>query len=154
MRIGRIGVGVMVRRGSALPRIATVDEFRQSLLSAESVVYNRASTGIYLDQLFGRLGLAAIESKTARYPGAAAVLNHIAMGTGNEMGLGATTVIIEAKERGVMFVGPLPADIQNYTTYEATLVSSHPAAFEPARELLGFLNSATAKKIFAAAGIG
>jgi molybdate transport system substrate-binding protein len=143
----------MVRRDSAPPRIATVDEFRQALLSAESVVYNRASTGIYLDQLFGRLGISEqLKSKTVRYPDAAAVLNHIAVGTRNEIGLGATTVIMEAKEHGVMLVGPLPDEIQNYTSYEATLASNLPA-FEPARELLNFLNSATAKKIFVAAGI-
>ena len=44
--VGRIGVGVMVREGAPLPKIATVDELRQSLLEADSVVYNHASTGI------------------------------------------------------------------------------------------------------------
>src|SRR5687767_6465392 len=46
--VGRIGVGVMVRDRERLPKIATVDEFKDSLLSADSVVYNQASTGIYL----------------------------------------------------------------------------------------------------------
>jgi len=76
--IGRIGVGVMVRAGAPLPKIATVDEFKQSLLSAESLVYNQASTGIYLEGLFERLGIAAqLKPKTTRYPDAAAVLRHV-----------------------------------------------------------------------------
>jgi len=50
--VGRIGVGVMVRDGAPLPKITTVEEFTQSLRSAESLVYNQASTGIYLDALF------------------------------------------------------------------------------------------------------
>jgi Bacterial extracellular solute-binding protein len=36
--VGRIGVGVMIRNGSGSPNIGTVDEFKRSLLSAESVV--------------------------------------------------------------------------------------------------------------------
>jgi molybdate transport system substrate-binding protein len=66
--VGRIGVGVMVRKGASLPNIATVDELRQSLLEADSVVYNHASTGIYLETLFARLGIAAqLKTKTTRY---------------------------------------------------------------------------------------
>ena len=94
--IGRIGVGVMVRDSTPLPRITTVDDFKQALLSAESVVYNQASTGIYLEKLFERLGIAEhLKTKTVRYPDAAAVLEHIGKGKGGEIGLGATTVIIE-----------------------------------------------------------
>ena len=46
--VGRIGVGLMVRDGAPLPMIGTIEEFKQSLLTAKSVVYNQASTGIYL----------------------------------------------------------------------------------------------------------
>ena len=42
--VGRIGVGVMVRDGAPLPRIATVEELKQSLLNSESIVFNQAST--------------------------------------------------------------------------------------------------------------
>src|SRR5207342_505634 len=87
--IGRIGVGVMVRESAPLPRIASVDDFKQALLRAESVVYNQASTGIYLEKLFERLGIAEqLKPKTVRYPDAAAVLDHIAKGNGAEIGLG------------------------------------------------------------------
>ena len=68
--VGRIGVGVMVRGGAPLPKIATVDEFKQSLLNAESIVHNQASTGIYLQSLFERLGIAEqLAAKTTRYHG-------------------------------------------------------------------------------------
>ena len=98
--VGRIGVGVMVRDGAPQPKIATVDEFKQALLSAESVVYNQASTGIYLEKLFERLGIAEhLKTKTVRYPDAAAVLDHIRKGKGDEIGLGATTVILEGEKQ-------------------------------------------------------
>lgn len=151
--VGRIGVGVMVRESAPLPRIASVDDFKQALLSAESVVYNQASTGIYLEKLFERLGIAEqLKPKTVRYPDAAAVLDHIAKGNGAEIGLGATTVIIEGVNKGLKFVGPLPPEIQNYTTYAAAVVNAGSAS-DAAREFVRFLTGPVAQKVFASAGI-
>jgi molybdate transport system substrate-binding protein len=149
----RIGVGVMVRDGVSLTKIATVDEFKRSLLDAESVVYNQASTGIYLESLFDRLGITEhLKAKTTRYPDATAVLNHIAKGTGSEIGFGAITVIIETEEMGLKFVGPLPAEIQNYTTYAATVVAAG-ANPEAARKFVRYITTPSARAALAAAGI-
>ena len=151
--VARIGVGVAVREGAPAPRIATVDEFKQSLLNAESVVYNQASTGIYLEGLFNRLGIAAqLKAKTTRYPDFAGVLSHVSKGKGNEIGLGATTVIVEAENKGLKLVGPLPAEIQNYTTYAVT-VAAEGLAKDAAREFVRYLTTPAAKATFAAAGI-
>jgi len=151
--IGRIGVGVMICGGAPVPKIASVDEFKQSLLTAQSVVYNQASTGIYLDELFARLGIAdQLKAKTTRYPDAAGVLSHVIKGKSNDIGLGATTVIVEGESRGLKFVGPLPAEIQNYTAYDATVMLDCVGS-DAAREFVRFLNTPTAKTIFAAAGI-
>jgi molybdate transport system substrate-binding protein len=151
--LGRIGVGVMVRSGGPPPKIATVEEFKQSLLSAESIVYNQASTGVYLESLFERLGTAApVKAKTTRYPDFASVLGHVRAGKGREIGFGATTVIIESASKGVIFVGPLPEEIQNYTTYGAALNAQN--NFSPAPvEFLAYLTQPGAKSILAAAGI-
>lgn len=149
--VGRIGVGVMVKEGGRLPKIATVEEFKDSLLSAESVVYNQASTGLYLEGLFERLEIGEqLKAKTTRYPDAAAVLNHIGKGKGDEIGLGATTVIIEAQSRGLTFVGPLPEEIQNYTTYIAAAMTDSTATLE----FMRYLISPEANRAFSSAGIG
>jgi molybdate transport system substrate-binding protein len=151
--VGRIGVGVMVRDGAPMPKIATVNEFTQSLLGAESIVYNQASTGLYLESLFDRLGISAqLKAKTTRHPDFAAVRDHVSKGTGNEIGLGAITVIIESASKGLRFVGPLPAEIQNYTTYAATVTADDPAR-PAAMLLLQYLTSAKAKTIFTSVGI-
>jgi len=151
--VGRIGVGVMVRDGAPQPKIATVDEFKQALLSAESIVYNQASTGIYIEKLCERLEIAEhLKTKTVRYPNAASVLEHICKGKGGEIGLGATTVILEGENKGLTFVGPLPPEIQNYTIYAATVVNAGSAS-EAAREFVRYLTAPVAQKVFAAAGI-
>jgi molybdate transport system substrate-binding protein len=149
--LGSIGVAVMVRTGTELPTIADILEFKRSLLTAHRIVYNQASTGIYLGRLFENLGIAAaLETKTIRYPDFSAVREHIRNGYGNEIGFGATTVIIENADKGVTFVGPLPAEIQNYTTYAAALTAN---ARNGAEAFLDYLATAAAKSILKSAGI-
>jgi molybdate transport system substrate-binding protein len=151
--LGRIGVGVLVRDGAPLPRMATVDEFKQALLGSESIVYNQASTGTYLDALFARLAIATqLAAKTTRYPDFAAVLDHVSKGKGREIGLGATTVIIENAGKGLTFAGPLPTEIQNYTAYSAALTTDG-AGKETAREFFLYLASPPARSLLAEAGI-
>jgi len=74
MLLGRIGVGVMVRDGAVLPKIATIEELKKTLLNSEAIVFNQASTGLYIDNLFKQLGIAAqLEPKITRCSDFAAV---------------------------------------------------------------------------------
>lgn len=57
--------------------------------------------------------------------------------------------ILHFRGRGLQLVGPLPADIQNYTSYAAEPASKS----EVARAFVRFLGSPVAKGIFVAAGI-
>jgi molybdate transport system substrate-binding protein len=61
--VARVGVGVVVKEGAALPDIGTVDAFKRALLAAKSVAYidpaSGGSSGIYLTGLFDKLGIAA-----------------------------------------------------------------------------------------------
>jgi len=151
--LGRIGVGVLVRQDASLPRIADVNAFRDSLLSAESIVYNQASTGIYLETLFDRLGIEAeVRAKSTRYPDFAAVLDHVSKGKDREIGLGATTVIIENEKVGVKFAGPLPEEIQNYTAYAAAVTGGSEAR-ELAQQFIRYLSSPAARSLLSGAGI-
>jgi molybdate transport system substrate-binding protein len=151
--VGRIGVGMMVREDAPPPTITTVDEFKQSVLDAESLVYNQASTGIYLEGLFDRLGIGSqLLAKSTRYADFAAVLDHVSKGKGREIGFGATTVIVENAHKGVKFVGALPSEIQNYTSYLAAILPGD-AVQSSAREFLHYLKSSHARSLLAAAGI-
>ena len=88
--IGRVGAGIAVRSTAPAPAVATVDELKQALLAADSLVYNSASTGLYLDRLFASLGLFdQLQAKTTRYANGAAVMEHLIKGHGAEIGFGA-----------------------------------------------------------------
>src|SRR5439155_9993697 len=151
--IGRVGIGVTVRAGAPDPDIATLDRFKQSLLGADSIVYNHASTGLYLEKLFDLLGIAEqLKTKTTRYVSSAQVLEHVIGGKGIEIGFGAITEIRQFEPKGLKLVGPLPEQVQNSTAYSAAVITEAPEA-EVARDFVLYLGTPAAKAFFSAAGI-
>ena len=151
--LGRVGLGVAVRPGADSPDISSSEALRGSVLQADSIVFNRASTGIYLEDLFKKMGIYdQILPKTTRYPDAGAVMEHVLKGKGKEIGFGPVTEILLHREKGLKLVGPLPADIQNYTSYAATPMT---AAAQPelARAFVRYLASAESKALLVAAGV-
>jgi molybdate transport system substrate-binding protein len=151
--IGRVGAGIVMRGSATAPSIASVDALKQALLAADSVVYNTASTGLYLEKLFERMGLAeALKAKTTRYPDGAAVIEHVIRGKGNEIGFGAITEIRMYEAKGARLVAPLPADVQNYTSY-AGAVMTGASAGTAARAALALAATPAGRAAFAAGGV-
>ena len=151
--VGRVGMGVAVRPGAPAPDISTQDALKKSVLDAESLVFNRASTGMYLENLLKKMGVyEQVEKKTTRYDDAAAVMEHVLKGKGKEIGFAPITEILLHRDRGLRLVGPLPAEVQNYTSYAAGVMSGAPSA-AAAQDFVRYLGTPAAKKIFVAAGI-
>jgi len=151
--IGRVGIGVTVRADAPDPDIATLDRFKQSLLGADSIVYNHASTGLYLEKLFELLGIAEqLKMKTVRYVNSAQVLEHVIGGKGIEIGFGTITEIKQFEPKGLRLVGPLPEQAQNSTAYSAAVITEAPEA-EVAKDFVRYIGTPAAKAFFSAAGI-
>lgn len=156
--IGKVGIGVAIRATATAPDITSVETLKQELVSAESIVFNRASTGLYVEKLLARLGIAdAVNAKAARYADGASVMRHLLASTRpREFGLGATTEIVLFKDQGLKLVGPLPAAVQNYTSYVAALpagAAKDKARADAAAALMNHLDGAQARAGFANAGI-
>jgi len=80
--LAKVGVGVVVKSGAPLPDISTDEAFKRALLAAKSVAYidpkAGGSSGIYVDGLLKRLGIAdAIHAKAVLVQGGA-VADHVA----------------------------------------------------------------------------
>lgn len=108
---------------------------------------------MYLEGLLKKMDVyPLIESKTTRYAGGASVLEHVIKGKGNEIGFGAMTEILLYAGKGLKLVGPLPAEIQNDTSYTAV-----PLAFGQqqllAQQFVSFLSGPVGKPLFVAAGV-
>ena len=87
-----------------------------------------------------------------RFASGAEVMEHTLAGKGREVAFGAITEILLLKDRGLVFVGPLPPDVQNYTSYVATPMTAGTQK-ETARALVSFLGGPSGKPLFVAAGI-
>jgi molybdate transport system substrate-binding protein len=151
--VGRVGVGVVVRDGAAKPDVSSTDALKRALLDADSVVYNKASTGLYLEKLFDRLGVGGeVKAKETRFADGAAVMEHVLHGKGKQIGFGAITEIRLYGDKGAQFVAPLPPEAQNYTSYAAA-PSAAPANRDGAAAFVKFLASPAARAAFQAKGV-
>jgi molybdate transport system substrate-binding protein len=116
--LAKVGVGVMVKEGAPKPDISSVEAFKQALLKAKSVGYidpaSGGSSGIYVADLLTKLGIADQIKPKAKLQQGGHVSDLVKSGEA-EIGIHQMSEIVG--QPGVTLVGPLPAEIQNYTTY-------------------------------------
>jgi len=151
--LGKGGVGVMTRKGAPQPNINSPESFKESLAQAEHLIYNKASTGLYIDQLFKKIGVAEkLESKTERFVNGDDAIQRVIRGSGNEFGFGAIAEIKMNEAKGVVYLGPLPTEYQNYTNYSSAVMktSKHP---KETHQLIEFLQTDKVKAVLKRTGI-
>ena len=151
--LARVGVGVVVKDGTPKPDIGSVAAFKQALLAAKSVAYidpaAGGSSGIYVAGLLDKLGIAGeVKPKAKLIPGGA-VAEHVAKGEA-ELGIHQISEILPVK--GVTLVGPLPAEIQNYTVYAAG-VGAHAKEGDAAKALIKALSGPAAAEVLKSKGM-
>jgi molybdate transport system substrate-binding protein len=116
--VARVGVGVAVKDGAPLPDISSVDALKRALLAAKSVAYidpaSGGSSGPFVVGLFEKLGIASEMKPKTKLKNGGYVAELVASGEA-EIALHQISEIAPVK--GAKLVGPLPAEIQNYTTY-------------------------------------
>jgi molybdate transport system substrate-binding protein len=151
--LARVGVGVVVKEGAPKPDISSVGAFKRALIAAKSVAYidpaAGGSSGIYVAGLLDKLGLAAEVNTKAKLIAGGAVAEHIANGEA-ELGIHQISEILPVK--GITLVGPLPAEIQNYTIYAAAL-GANAREGEAAKALLKALSGPAAADVLKAKGM-
>lgn len=151
--VARVGVGVVVKEGAPVPDVTSVDAFKRALVAAKTVAYidpaSGGSSGIYLTGLFDKLGIAAEIKPKAKLKQGGYVADLIASGEA-ELGLHQISEILPVK--GVTLAGPLPAEIQNYTTY-AVAVSADAKQPDAARALIKLLTGPSADGVLKARGM-
>lgn len=151
--LAKTGIGVVVKAGAPLPDISSVEAFKRALLAAKSVAYidpkAGGSSGIYVAGLLQRLGIAAQVNAKAVLVHGGAVADHVADGEA-ELGIHQISEILPVK--GVTLVGPLPADIQNFTVYAAG-IGTGARDVTAARAVVEFLAGPEAVSIIKAKGM-
>lgn len=152
--VGSVKAGVAVRVGVPEPDISSAEALKKEILASHSLVFNEGSSGIYVEELLERLGVAReAKAKITRLPNAEAVMMHLARSnTAKEIGFGQVTAIRLYADRGVKLVGALPAEIGNTTTYVAGVLAGSSVP-ETAARFIRFLVTPSARGILSAAGV-
>lgn len=153
VNLASVGIGVVVKEGAPKPEIGTVDQFKEALLKAKTVAYidpaSGGSSGIYVDKLLQKLGIADQIRPKAKLKQGGYVAELIASGEA-ELGIHQISEIVTVK--GVMLVGPLPKEIQNTTIYAAGLSASTKEK-DTAEELIEYLSGADAAAVLKSKGM-
>ena len=148
--LARSAIGIAVRAGAPKPDISSVEALKRTLLAAKSIAYSDSASGVYIStEMFKRLGIAdAVAGKSRMIP-AEPVGEVVARG---EAEIGFQQISELKPVKGIDIVGPLPAEVQQYTVFSAGVVKG---AREPeaAKALVSFLASPAAAAAVAESGM-
>jgi len=146
----RSGVGVAVRSGLPRPDVSTAEAVRKAVLDARSITYSTGPSGFYVAELLGKLGIAdQVRDRVRQPPSGVQVGELIARG---EADLGFQQVSELLHVKGIDYLGPLPPDIQNLTTYAAGLHAAS-AAPDASIALMRFLAAPESEPIIRKVGM-
>ena len=124
--LGRVGIGVTVREGAAVPDVSTPDALKNALIAARSVAYTDpaegGTSGIYFNNLADKFGIGdAVRKKAVLTRGGREAAIEVAEGRA-EMAI--VFMSESAVVKGVKLAGPLPGPLQDYSVYAAAIPAS------------------------------
>lgn len=134
----RTGIGVAVRAGLAKPDVSTIDAVRAAVLNAKSVAYSAGPSGVRIAELLKKMGIAEQIAGKVRQPASGAEV--AALLARGEADFGFAQVSEFLNVPGIDDLGPLPADIQNFTIYAIGLHVAAPAP-DAAKDLVRHLRA-------------
>lgn len=134
----RSGVAACVREGAPAPDLSSEASVKAALLAADKISYSTGPSGVALQKLFERWGIAeAMAAKTVQAPPGVPVASLVAKG---EVALGFQQLSELLHVPGIAIVGGLPEPIQIVTVFSAGIPVNAPRA-ETVRALLAFMTS-------------
>jgi molybdate transport system substrate-binding protein len=148
--IAKSGVAVGVPKGAPKPDISTTEALKKTVLAAKSIGYSTGPSGVYVINLFEKLGVAEhVKDKLKQTPTGVFVGSIIA---NREVEIGFQQVSELADFPGVDYVGPLPAEVQQTTLFSSGIIVGGKEA-EAAGALVKFLTSPEAGAAFKKRGM-
>ena len=148
--LAKAEVGAAVRSGARKPDIGSVEALKSALRAAKSIVYSSGPSGVYLAELFQRLGIAEeLKSKAKQAPPGILVGELVARG---DFELCFQQVSELRQVRGIDYVGRLPREVQLSTVFSGA-VHSKSAQSKAGSELLHHLASRESQRILRKHGL-
>ncbi len=137
------GVGIAVQAGARQPDISSVDALKRSLLEAKTIAYSAGASGVYIVSMLQKLGIYdEVKAKAVAVKPSEPVGEVVARGDA-EIGFHQVSELLPVK--GIQYLGPLPAEIQNITIYSGG-VRSGTKVEGAAKALMAFLRTPAAMR--------
>jgi len=122
--LGRMPIGVAIGPNGTPPDLSNADALKAALLGAEVVIISRGASGAFLEKAFRDLGIAdQIESKLRRESRGDDVMKGLGESRGKAIGFTMVSEIKYGERHGGRYIGLLPSATQNYTPYDAIVLS-------------------------------
>ncbi len=123
--LGRIGLGVVVRKDATAPDISTPDALKQALTNAKSIAHTDPKLGgtstTHLMKLAAQFGIAdAVTRKGVHATGGNDAVGKVARGEAEI----AVVLVSEIHDKGAKLVALLPEPVQLWTVYSAAIPAS------------------------------
>jgi len=148
--LGRIGIGVAVRKGAPKPDFSTVEAFKRSMLNAKSIATSgEGSSGRYVDSLIERLGIAAQVRPKIKSGGSGTSAQLVSNGEVDFVVSGLPPLI---GTPNIEWLGYLPEAINHWLLFSGGL-SPHAKEPEAGRAFLEFLTTPAAVAVWKENGL-
>jgi molybdate transport system substrate-binding protein len=148
--LAKSGVAMAVKPGMAKPDIKTVEALKKTIVAAKSIGYSTGPSGVYIITMFEKLGVAdQVKGKLKQTPTGVFVGSIIASG---EVEIGFQQVSELSQFKGITYVGPLPEEVQKYTTFSSGIIAGTKQA-DAAKALQKFISSKAAASAFKKRGM-
>lgn len=142
--LARSGVAIAVRAGAPRPDVSTQDALRKAVAAARSIGYSTGPSGVHLQKLFERWGVAqSVAARTVQAKPGVPVGSMVASGE-VELGFQQLSELIHLD--GIAVLGPLPPEVQTLTVFSAAVATASTRAAE-ARRLIAFMASPAAAAV-------
>lgn len=132
------------------PDISSSEAVKRAVLAAKSVAYSSGPSGFYVADLFKKMGIADQIKDKVKQPASGVQIGELM--TRGEADLGFQQISELFHVKGIDYLGPLPADIQNITVFSAGLHTAAPAP-DAAKALMKFLTAPEAGSIIKKMGM-
>lgn len=151
--LARVGIGLAAREGAPKPDLSTLESTRKVLLEARSISYSFSDTGgesgANSMKVLANLGIAdAVKAKLVPIQNDKGQ----ALIAAGEVEIGLYNVSEIPRAKGVVRVGPVPAAVNVYSTFDIA-VSATNAAPEPALAYRDFMLDPARRARWDAAGL-
>src|SRR5262249_53508999 len=150
VNVASSGVGVAIRAGAPKIDVTSSEGIRKALIAAKTIAYSAGPSGIHIERLIAKWGLTDQLKAKIVPPIPNVPIGEVVARGDAEIGFQQVSELLPVK--GIDYLGPLPADIQEVTQFSAAV---HKAAgpTDAARALLKFLTAPEAGPIIRKTGM-